>query len=337
MRTRRLTACLAAFGAAAVVLAGCSSSPEEGGADSAEQESPLSEYMSAIYGGDLSPEEQQAQSEEQNRQVEEQVADCMQDEGFEYVPNTASYGSSTSGEDVVYEPEDRDWVGQYGYGAVNSPWNEQPVDPDQQEYVDPNADYVASLSESEQTAFNEALYGPQPSEEEQAAMEDETYEYDWTTAGCYGAAQHEVYEASDPTQSEEFAPLMDAMNKLYETLASDPGMADLDAAWSACMDDGGHGGFATQADAQNSIYDAQNEIYSAVPVDAEGNSTGEVDQAALDALGEQEIDLALADLDCREQTDYRAKANDIQFTLEEQFIDDHKSELEALKAAAEQD
>jgi hypothetical protein len=334
MRTRRLTATLAAFGTAAVVLAGCSSSPEKADAD-AERQSPLGVYFDALYGGDLSPEEQEAQSAEQNRQVEEQVADCMQDEGFEYVPATGNYSYGSS-DDVVYEPEDRDWVSQYGYGAVNSPWNEQPADPEQ-EYVDPNGDYVASLSESEQTAYYEALNGPQPSEEDQAAMEDGSYEYDWTTSGCYGAAQHEVYEAEDPTQSEEFAPLMDAINSFYEKSSTDPAMQELDAAWAACMDTAGHPGFAVQFDAQNSIYDAQNELYEAAPVDADGNSTGEVDQAAMDALGEQEIELALADLDCREETDYRASAEDIQFGLEEDFVADHKSELEALKAAAEQD
>ncbi|MEI4272952.1 hypothetical protein TEK04_14585 [Klenkia sp. LSe6-5] len=334
MRTRRLTACLAAFGASAVVLAGCSSSPE-GSGDAAEQTSPLSEYMSAVYGGDLSPEEQQAQYDEQNRQIEEMVADCMVEQGFEYIPNTSNGTVVSSGDDVVWEPDDREWVQQWGYGAVNSPWNDQPVD-DSQEYVDPNEDYVASLSESEQTAFYEALNGPSPTEEEMAAMEDGEYEYDWTTAGCYGAAQHEVYETQDPTQSEEFAPLMDAMDELWETTQRDPRTAELDAAWSACMDAAGHGGFATQADAQNSVYEKQNELYDAA-APAEGEEYVGPDQAAMDALGEEEVELALADLDCREETDYRQTAQDIQFELEEQFIADHKTELEALKAASEQD
>ncbi|SCX41046.1 hypothetical protein SAMN03159343_1083 [Klenkia marina] len=335
MRTRRLTATLAAFGTAAVVLAGCSSSPEKGDDAAAEQESPLSEYLSAVWGGDLSPEEQQAQYDEQNRQIEETVADCMVEQGFEYVPNTSNGGSISTSEDVVWEPDDREWVEQWGYGAVDNPYNDQPTS-EEDEYVDPNADYVESLSESEQTAYYEALNGPQASEEDQAAMEDGTYEYDWTKSGCYGAAQHEVYEEGDPTQSEEFKPLMDAMNQLWEQTTSDPAMVELDAAWSACMEAAGHGGFATQSEAQNSIYDEQNKLYEdAAP--AEGEEYVEPDQAAMDALGEKEVELALADLDCREETDYRQQAQDIQFALEEQFIADHKSELEALKAAAEQD
>ncbi|SDP03912.1 hypothetical protein SAMN05660199_03080 [Klenkia soli] len=336
MRTRRLPVALTALAATAVVLAGCSSSPDDD-TDAAERTSPLSVYLDAVYGGDLSDEELQAQYDDQNARVEEMVASCMQDEGFEYIPNTTNGGVVYSGDENVYEPDDRDWVSQYGYGAINYPGrDEQSSDPGQ-EYVDPNADYVASLSESEQQAFNESLYGPQPTEEEQAAMEDGSYEYDPANAGCYGAAQQEVYEADDLSQSEEFAPLFEEINSLYEDSQNSPELTALDAEWAACMDAAGHPGFTTQFDAQNSIYDAQNELWNAVPVDDEGMSTGEPDQAAMDALGEEEITLALADLDCREETDYRQRAEDIQFAVEEQFVADHKTELEALRAAAEQD
>jgi hypothetical protein len=97
------------------------------------------------------------------------------------------------------------------------------------------------------------------------------------------------------------------------------------------MSEAGHAGFAVQYDAQNSIYDEQNKIWETMDPD-----TGEVDQSALDALGEKEIELALADLDCREETDYRQKVEDITFEQEQRFVDDHEGELEAMKAAAEQ-
>jgi hypothetical protein len=44
----------------------------------------------------------------------------------------------------------------------------------------------------------------------------------------------------------------------------------------------------------------------------------------------------VADLGCREKTDYRQQQLKIQFAAEEQFIADHKEELDALKARAEQ-
>ena len=330
MRVLRGPAVLSAATVLAVLLAGCSGSGDDDASGApAEQTSPLSEYLSAVYGGDLSPDEQERQFAEQQAQTEELVAQCMQDEGFEYSPDTQS-GGFTSGGDIEYEPEDRDWVAQWGYGAVNSPFND-PAQPTE-EYVDPNGDYLATLSESEQAAFNEALYGPGPDEDE--ISEDGSFDYDWQTAGCQGAAQHQV-SGDDPSQSEEFKPLFDAINALYEDTQSSPEMSDLDAEWAACMDAAGKTGFTTQADAQNSVYDDMNALYEEMPVSEDGS--GELDPAATDALAEEEVELALVDLDCREETDYRDRSAEVTRVAEEQFISDHQAELDALVAASEQD
>ena len=333
MHIRRASAPLSALAALALLLSGCSGSEgdDTGSSDSAEQESPLSEYLNAAYGGDLSPEEQEEKFAEQQRQTEELVAQCMQEEGFEYTPATDTGASFSSGEDTEWKPDDREWVAQYGYGAVKSPFSEEP--PPEEEYVDPNADYVASLSESEQMAFYEALYGPQPDEEEMS--EGGEIEYDWTQAGCQGAAQHEV-AGEDPSQSEEFKPLFDAINELYSDTASWPGMAELDAEWATCMEDAGQGGHANPMEAQNSIYDEMNKVYEDVGMSEDPTAPGEPDQAAMDALAEREVELALADLDCREEIDYRDRHAEITREVEQQFIDDHKAELDAMVASVEQ-
>jgi hypothetical protein len=324
---------LSAVAALALLLSGCSGSEGDAtaAADATEQTSPLAEYLDAVYGGDLSPEDQERTMAEEQARVEELVAECMQEQGFEYTPQTYT-GTYVSSSDVEYEPDERDWVAQYGYGAVNSPFTEEPVP--EEEYVDPNADYVASLSESEQQAFYEALSGPMPDEDELA--EDGSYEYDWTTAGCQGAAQHEI-GGEDLSQSDEFKPLFEAIDALYTGMASWPGMAELDGDWATCMDAAGHGGHATQMDAQNSVYDELNEIYESISTSEDGTPTGEPDQAALDALAEREVELALADLDCREEVDYRDRSTQITREVEEQFIEDHRAELDALVAAAERD
>ncbi|MGY2080093.1 hypothetical protein [Modestobacter sp. SYSU DS0657] len=332
MRIRRTPAVLSALTAGVLLLTGCSGSDDAPDDSASEVEvGPLGEYMNAVYGGDLSPEEQERRFAEQQEKQEELVAQCMQEQGFEYTPDNQSMTFS-SGDGTEWEPDDREWVGQYGYGAVKSPFSEEPV-PAEEEWVDPNGDYVASLSESEQAAFYEALYGPQPTEEEM--NEEVSYEYDWKTAGCQGAAQHEV-AGEDVSQSEEFKPLFDALNEFYEGMASWPGMVELDAEWAACMDAAGHGGYATQTDAQNSLYEELNEIYESTALTEDGEFAGEPDQAALDALAKREVELALADLECREETDYRDRAADVNREAEQQFVDDHKSELEAMKAAAEQ-
>jgi hypothetical protein len=333
MHIRRARAPLSALAALALLLAGCSGSEgdDTGSSAGAEQESPLSKYLNAAYGGDLSPEAQEEKFAEEQRQQEELVAQCMQDEGFEYTPATDTGAVYSSGGDDEWKPDDREWVAQYGYGAVKSPFTEEP--PPEEEYVDPNGDYVASLSESEQMAFYEALHGPQPSEEEMA--EGGEFEYDWTTAGCQGAAQHEV-AGEDPSQSEEFKPLFEAIEELYSDTASWPGMSELDAEWAACMEDGGQGGHANPMEAQTSVYDEMNTFWEDVDMSAEPTAPPEPDQAAMDALAEREVELALADLDCREETDYRDRNAEIVREVEQEFIDDHKSELDAMIAAVEQ-
>lgn len=312
----------ATFGGIFLLLAGCS-----GPAESEQKGTPLTPYMNAVYGGDLSEEEQQATFDEQNSKREELTAACMTDEGFEYIPNTASSSIAFSSGDE-WKPDDREWVSQYGYGMVNYPGRDEPVDPEQQT-EDPNADYVASLSESEQVAFYEALYGPGPSEEDLA--EDGSYEYDWTQAGCSGMAQNEVQDA-DPLATEEFAALSESINDFYNTSQDGPEFTELNAAWAACMDEAGQPGFTAQIDAQQSINDEYNAMWENV---TEGPGPTP-DSPEMVELADQEIELALVDLDCREKVDFADKRDAAQFAAEEKFVADHKAELDALKAAAEQ-
>lgn len=314
---------LAALSASALVLALAACSP--GGGDAAEDEysSPLNDYLSAVWGGDLSEEDAMARAEEELRIREEIAAECMAEQGFDYVPVVDMGYTSSSGQE--WEPDDREWVAQYGYGAVRSPGSDDVPDPDEQ-FVDPNQEYVESLSESEMTAYYEALYGPQPTEEE--LNDDGSYEYNWETAGCQGFADNET-RASNPMESEEHKPLMDAINEFYTAMETDPALAEVDGEWVTCMEEAGYSGFSAQFDAQNSVYDELNAYY-------EGITDYVEDDPALDEIAEREIDLALADLDCREATDYRERRQAVSVELEEQFITDNKTALEALVADAEQ-
>lgn len=335
----RSTVPLAALAASAMVfiLTGC------GGASSDDQltyeDSPLSQYLSAAWGGDLSQEEQQKKMEEQQAKVEDLVAQCMADEGFEYTPN-ADTGTVVS-DGGEWEPEKREWVEKYGYGFVNSPFAEQVEEnPSEQENSDPNADYVSSLSESEQTAFYETLYGATPAEDELA--EDGSYEYRWEDAGCQGWAQHEI-GGDDPSQSEEFSALRTKMEELMTATQDSPELADLNAEWASCMADKGEPGFTKQSEAGESIMEEQNKIYDAVygdgsePVDTEAADFEDPSKSPeMKALGERELELAVIDLECREKTSFATKSLKIQFALEEKFIAENKAELEAFKAAAEQ-
>lgn len=319
-----------------VVLGACGS-PGETEEPPAAKDSPLTEFMSSAYESGMSAEEQEKKFAEQDREREDLVAQCMSEEGFEYTPNVQNV-SFSMGTETDWNPDSRDWVAQYGYGMVNYPGRDDQPEVTEDEYVDANADYVASLSESEQTAFYEALNGPMPDDADMPA-EGEMVEWDWSTAGCWGWADHEMN--GDYTETAEMhQPLIDSMNTLYEDMLSSPELTGADAEWSACMADAGHPGFSAQLDAQESISEKMNAAYEAtsatIGATAEAVDPGAMVEPDMDALGEEEIELALADLDCREKTDYRDTMESVQFELEQQFIDDHKAELEAFRADIEQ-
>ncbi|GAA1121541.1 hypothetical protein GCM10009651_00100 [Microbacterium natoriense] len=336
MRSTGPLAVLAAA-ALALTLAGCSTGGGNGGLT--YEDSPLNKYLSAAYGGDLSPEEQQKKLDEQQRKQEDLMAECMAKEGFEYKPNLQNGGTVvSSGEDIEWEPEKKSWVEKYGYGIVNNPFSEQGESNPGEEYVDPNQKYLDSLSESERTAFYETAYGaPQEMEDTE---EGGSYEYNWEDGGCQGWAQHEL-QGEDPWQSDQFADLRDKMTELWSTTQESSELKALNAKWASCMADGGEPGFKAQTDAQQSISDAQSKIYEA----AYGDGTTEIDPEKVEdpnkspemkELGEKEIALALVDLGCREKTSYADESLKIQFAREEKFIKDNKADLEAFKAAAEQ-
>jgi hypothetical protein len=225
------------------------------------------------------------------------------------------------------------------------------MDPEE-EYIDPNQDYVESLSESEQEAYYAVLYGESPTDEQA-----EDPDFDWSTLdmGCSGNASDEVYGSSAyDAIYEQFQPLMDRIQQLYETTQDAPEMSDLNAEWASCMADAGHTGYTAQMDAANFFYEEQNKFYeeqNALYEEFDWENASEEELAEMDAkaaemdpstspeweaLAEQEIQVALADLECRDKTDFLAQSLQIQFDLEEQFIADNKADLEALQAAAEQ-
>lgn len=305
----------------ALALSACSSAGGSagGGGKLSYDDSPLGKYTSALWGG-----MDQEKADKEAAEIQKLVVACMKKEGFEYIPDTQN------GAMVDFDFEEREtekWVAANGYGmSMDSGTGE--------EYVDPNQDYLASLSAGEQTAYYEVLYGPGPSEEEMAAMEagESTYTYDWKTSGCNGAAQHEIQgEQGQAYDDPKYAALFEKMNSLYTKAAENPEMKKLDADWADCMADAGYSDFKTKSAAVQSISDAQNALYEEAGVDADGNSL-EIDQAAKDELKQKEIDVALADFKCSEKSDYMQKALAVQFKLEEQFVSDNKSELDAMLA-----
>ena len=120
---------------------------------------PLDKYLSVLWEGQ---DYTQEHYDKIDLQREELMAECMAKEGFEYVPN-ANSGTTVMSDDDQEGPawDSLEFAQQYGYGVFDWPGSSGPDEApvDEEIYVDPNEDYVNSLSPSEQEAFYATLYG----------------------------------------------------------------------------------------------------------------------------------------------------------------------------------
>lgn len=316
--------------ALALGLAGCGGGGGETPSGEETPLGPLDEYFEQIYG---SWDEDTANA--QQMQVEEVVAECMAEEGFEYIPvDYSSMGGGYSPDELDVEWGTLEFAEQYGYGATTNPWGDEAAEPaPEEEWVDPNQDYVMAMSETEQQAYYAALYG------NQEYVEGEETEYDWTTAGCQGRAQHEVYEVGSGMDEDSFTALQEEMSAMWETIATDPRVTGLDAEWASCMADAGYDGLAAVGDAENQFYEQVNAVYE----DAYENTDDSTDYEALDAevqeqlsaLTDEEIATAVADFTCREEVRYTEIQQEVNIEYQEEFVAAHKAELDAWAAAAQ--
>jgi hypothetical protein len=341
MRTLRPITILATAAVLGLSLTGCSAISGIFGGEQEKlsyEDSPLNEYFSALYGGDMSPEDMQSEADAQQLQIEEAIAACMQAEGFEYIPATDANSGVIFSEGEEWEPEKREWVEKYGYGIFAWPGMEGVSgEGEGEEYVDPNQAYVESLSESEQEAYNEVLWGEMPSEEQ---MNDPEFDWNSLDGGCQMEASDDVYDPDAFNELyEQYEPLLNAMSELYEEAADLDAVVELDSKWAACMADADYPEFSTQSEAQEKFSNLQSEMYDNAygeEIDAYYESADPANSEEWKEAAAEEIETALADLECREKLDYTNKALEAQFELEEQFIEDNKTELEAFRAAAEQ-
>lgn len=315
----KITVVSVAACAALLLVAGCAndSAPDAAASGASEHLGPLGVYFEKVSGG-----YDEQDNERLMRESEEASAACMREQGFEYTPQDVSQPTTVVTEDESSQYGTEEFAAKNGYGVTTG---QEVSDGSEQEYVDANADYVAGMSETERAAYEAALYGTPPAVDE--ADPEAMPEYNWEDAGCMGKAQHDVYETgayaafSDPA----FVSLQEELNAIYEGMADNPELAVIDGEWSSCMADAGHD-FATPQDANTSISDKANELYS---TSTSADGTGAPDEAALADLRKVEIDTAVADAKCQKSVGYQKKAQQVQFAMEQDFVDSHKAELDA--------
>lgn len=261
----------------------------------------------------LSPEEEllaqfrevQGWSEDRDRelwgQVEEGIAACMADAGFEYMPlpwPALSEEEYALGDDPGWNPE---YVAAYGYGiSIEAPLPEYPPDP--------NEEYVASLSAEGQAAYLQALGG-------QGVVSD-------TDTACRNSVAHAVGESMP---SPEAPALVSQVESEISALRSarfpdDPRFPAAVEELSECIvAAGGDPVTMENPSAYTQVYDA----YQALS--AEG---GDQDPDRLARFQAWEIALATADHTCSQGLLAAFSALDQELTVE--VVSQYRAELEAL-------
>jgi hypothetical protein len=332
-----------------VALAACSSN---GGAETESDDSPLAEYMgpnavsfegggmSFSYGGAAETEEYVPTEEElqQQREFENLVQRCMQDEGFEYVPYVVDPSDWDHPFEDAYALPPDEFAEQYGYGISTLYMAESDM-PD-----DPNEEIRRGLSQQALAEYERALYGDMAGQESSEGEE-------WTPPpledrGCYDKASAQVW--GDPYEDEgnirdphqEFEALMDDLWSIHERFMSDPRMEEPTENWRDCMAEAGHP-FEALGEPEQEIWRRMDELqgldeYMEIDEEAAGESGGatpvpfepkEINPADLEELQEYELAVAGADFRCKEEH-YNDIAEQVQYDVEEQFVEEHREELE---------
>ncbi|MFB2583802.1 hypothetical protein [Herbiconiux liukaitaii] len=308
-----------------VLVSGCAGadSPPGGGVTPSRQPSPLEPYWEVLYGA-ASPEAQA----EKDAAIQNAVAACMKEEGFDYSPDVAPEGTFFAVDDAAVPWGSEEFATTYGYGVSTDAYADMAGGDD---YVDPNAEYVASLSEGEQTAYSDALWGAPQFEEggdPDDVSVDYSAEYDWRKGGCMGAAQHEFgseMAADDP----EFSSLIEGMEAIYEEVQSSPAVTSAERQWSDCLASAGFPGYEGKDDPMHDFTERFGALHPAVE---EGSAAPTPDPEALEALQQEEIATATADFACSESSEYTATLEAEQLRLEQAFVDEHREQLDALSA-----
>jgi hypothetical protein len=296
-----------------VVAAGCGREAEPSSVPSPTP-GPAEAYLEAALG--FSSDEAAGAALRQ----EEIIASCMAEQGFEYIPDTSGYTYIDTTE-IDPPPGTREFAEQFGYGFVALPEGMR------SEYAGPAAptpkdEIMGAMSPEELTAYTRALWGDEVAD---GGASDGGIEL----GGCERRARDEVWGDRDTDHVR--AGLEDEIARIdAEVAPMDPAVAHVAARWSECMSDAGHPGYAGPADAEQAAWDQWMALNDAIDVDptlglvaSDGLVVGEADLAAREAA------LATADWDCRAATDYDTVWQAARHRLQQDYVDAHRSELDA--------
>lgn len=339
-RHRAKLACVLAIPA---LVAGCggSGSPAAQSSDPAKEEkSPLAEYMghdmtagggmvvfaSGGGGSELTPEQLDKQ-----RKVEELTATCMRSQGFQYVAVPPEANPKNKFQEAFNLPPDK-FAEQYGYGISTMDL----IAPEEDD-KNPNTKIRNALSAKAKAAYDKALDGDAMEIQAQGRGAKVTSS-DPKNMGCRGKAAEQVFgKRRDPGKSmndmRKYDSLFKDIEALRKRIESDQRVTEAAKAWSDCMADASHTGLKKPDEARNKV---QQRMDGLMGVGSQTPGPGaetrkiepkNIDPAKLADLKKFELDIAKDDYACQ-QAHYKKVFREVQFQMEREFVDTHKTILE---------
>lgn len=337
MRARPATALVAAL-VAALVLGACGGGDDAGDAATATT---VASPLAALLGFSTDPADQEAQQQrfiDQEREVQQQVAECMRAEGFEYTPQdpAAFMGASPFDDDLPYDS--REWAEKYGFGMSTTAELEGGAFAPTTPPTDPNQAYVESLSETERAAYERALYGDMVDFDPSATPD--TMVTMPPPSGCDGKARTET-----DVSSAFYTEFNDELEELYRAMENDPDIVAAQTTWSSCMAEEGYtyAGidemYQEASEKMNELYGMESSLTSSPPAGSEsdgGDSTMATAIGAPPAIDEEELaeaqawerKVAVANWDCSREL-YQVQSR-VSAELEQQFIDANRGRIDEL-------
>jgi len=296
------------------------------------------------------PEANAAFAADMERRVQESIALCMAQEGFEYIPAVRPQDSG------FFSFDEEEYARERGFGITTWFGEEELFASGDEDWVDPNAEIVSSLSESEREAYHEVLYGVDPFGE--SGSGEAELGVDLWGSGCNGKAYQEIFGAMTAI----FTELGPQLDELEQRVEADPRFREAEEKWAACMADRGF-----PYDSQEAMYAQVGEEFSKrleeiVGMDnaafdpfsgmseeeiqefGEGRSEEEIvdffdqarqeamagiDQEALEALQQEERDIAVASFECAEELNETVM--EVFREYEGDFVRENRDVLERLR------
>ncbi len=283
---------------------------------------PAEAYLDAALGFSTADAAQAA------LRMEEIVARCMSDQGFEYVPDPGAHHSFDAAE-IDPSPGTREFAEQFGYGFAAMPegmYVQSTPGPN------PNDEITAAMTPEGRAAYERALWGAEADAGAEGGGDgggEGEGEAEADLGGCFRAARDEVWgdRETDPVR----AALEDEIARIdAEAAPAEPTVLEAAAQWSECMADAGHPGYLTPAEAEQRAWDAWTAFNGTVGSDPEGGAVAaEGELAGQGELAAREAAVATADWDCRAAADYDAVWGEARNRLQQEYVDAHRAELEA--------